>query len=303
MTPVDVFVTWRERALDRLLGVRGDALNTVHELPVPVDPARVAAEPKQLINELVAAVAQPNGDRVDYAGLVGSSSYRQYRAQSASLVKLDMTQLASREARLALWINLYNALVIDAVITLRVRRSVTEGRLGVLAFFRRAAYVIAGQRFSCDDIEHGILRENRGHPLIPGPQFAPADPRVAFVIQPPDVRVHFALHCATRSCPAIRAYDAEQIERQLDLAAHGFVSADVEIDPPQKVVRVSRIFRWFANDFGGRTGVLALLRRYLPDDERRQWLQAHERQMRFVYRPYDWGLNAAIPVNGGPPAS
>src|SRR5262249_33790817 len=148
---------------------------------------------------------------------------------------LDLATLSSRDARLAFWINVYNALVIDAVIAFHVRRSVTEGRLGLLAFFRRAAYVVGGYRLNCDDIEHGILRGNRGRPFVPGPQFGPADPRRALVVRPPDARVHFALNCASRSCPAIRAYDAEQIDRQLDLAARSFVAVDAKVEPSRGV--------------------------------------------------------------------
>jgi len=296
MTPVDVFVAWRDRALDRLLGVcPREILNAAPTRGAPGDGVRVAASLKHSINELIATAGDTGANRLDYTRLSGSPAYREYRIASAALRMLDLTTLSSREARLAFWINVYNALVIDAVLSFHVRRSVTEGRLGLLAFFRRAAYAVASHRLSCDDIEHGILRDNRGHPFIPGPQFAPADPRFALIVRPPDARVHFALNCASRSCPAISAYDVEQIERQLDLAARSFVATDVDVEPSQGIVHVSRIFRWFASDFGGHAGVLTTLRRYLPDDDRRQWLQAHEGRVRLVYRPYDWGLNAAVP--------
>ena len=235
----------------------------------------------------------PRGGRLDYARLAESPADRAYRTASAAALRtLDLATLSSREARLAFWINVYNALVIDAVIAFRVRRSVIEGPLGYLAFFRRAAYIVGGHRLSCDDVEHGILRGNRGHPFIPGPQFGPTDPRLALVIRPPDVRVHFALNCASRSCPPISAYETEQIDRQLDLAARSFVAGDMEVEPSHDIARVSRIFRWFADDFGGRNGILSILRRYLPADERRRWLEAQGGRARLTYRRYDWGLNA-----------
>jgi uncharacterized protein DUF547 len=293
MTPVDLLVASRDRVLDGLLGVRGSVLNSVPAQDASGDGGRVAVSLRQSINALIATASSSGAGRLDYARLADSPAYREYRTKSASLRTLDVTTLSSREARLAFWINVYNALVIDAVIAFRVRRSVTEGRLGVLAFFRRAAYAVGGHRLSCDDIEYGILRGNRGHPFIPGPHFGPTDPRLALVLRPPDARVHFALHCASRSCPPIRAYEAEQIDHQLDLAARGFVAADVEIDPSRAIVHLSRLFQWFASDFGGRAGLLRTLRQYLPDDNRRQWLHAHEGRARLAYRPYDWGLNAA----------
>lgn len=55
--------------------------------------------------------------------------------------------------------------------------------------------------------------------------------------------VHFALNCASRSCPPISFYDAARIDAQLDLAAAGFIAADVAIDPEHSIVRLSSIFK------------------------------------------------------------
>ncbi len=166
-----------------------------------------------------------------------------------------------------------------------------EGRIGKLSFFRRAAYEIGSQRFSAHDIEHGILRGNRPHWAIPGPQFGPTDARLAWRLTPFDPRIHFALNCATRSCPPIGLYDAARIDAQLDLAAASFIAGDVAIDPAQGAVRLSSIFKWYAGDFGGRAGVVACLLRYLPEGEERTWLAGHGTGARLVYRPYDWRLN------------
>ena len=294
MTAAGILVPWRERLLDRVSAVRpDDVLNAVPAPPENGEALQVAVRLKRAVNGLLAA-AGVSGDRLDYPRLAASPAYREYRTKSAAALRtIDLTTLASREARLAFWINVYNALVIDAVIALAIRGSVIEGRLGYLSFFRRAAYLVGGRRLSCDDIEHGVLRGNRGHPFIPGPQFDPADPRLALMIRPPDVRIHFALNCGSRSCPPIGAYEAADVDRQLDLAARSFVAGDVEVEASRGTVRISRIFKWFGKDFGGPAGVLALLRRYLPDDERRRSLDARGWRVRLTYRPYDWRLNAA----------
>ena len=57
--------------------------------------------------------------------------------------------------------------MIDAIISFEIKKSVTEGNLGLLSFFRKAAYKIDDECYSLEDIEHGILRENRGHPQFP----------------------------------------------------------------------------------------------------------------------------------------
>ena len=181
--------------------------------------------------------------------------------------------------------------MIDSVIAFGVQRSVTEGWLGVLTFLRRAAYLVGGKCVSCNDIEHGILRTNRGSLFFPGPQFATNDVRRTWVIDPLDPRIHCALNCASRSCPPTAFYDAMHLNRQLDVAAHGFVDSTTSLDRTRDVLRLSAIFKWYARDFGGRAGVTEFLLAHLPDDERRAWLSRKGRTATFVYEPYDWTLN------------
>mgnify|MGYP001052309692 CR=1 FL=1 len=94
-----------------------------------------------------------------------------------------------------------------------------------------------------------------------------------------------------RSCPPIGFYDAARIDSQLDLAAAGFIAADVAIDPERGAVRLSSIFKWFAGDFGGRAGVITCILRYLPAGSASAWLAEHQGDARLIYRAYDWGLN------------
>lgn len=237
----------------------------------------------------------PAGTKVDYAFLRSNPAYLAYRKEC--LVHLQHFQphkLPSTEARRAFWINLYNALVLDAVINFDIRGSVTEGLLGTLSFFRRAAYVVDGQRVSLEDIEHGILRENKGNPFVPGAQFTTADPRCAWSL-PLDPRIHFALNCGGNSCPPIRSYDPEQLDRQLDLAARSFLNATVETYPDLDEIHISQILRWYANDFGTREELIDFLIAYLPDDARRDYLASDRDRYRLVYTWYDWRLNSRAP--------
>lgn len=179
---------------------------------------------------------------------------------------------ARAAARRAFWINLYYALVLDAVIAFSIERSVTDGRFGVFKFFRRAAYNVAGLRMSLDDIEHGILRRNRGYPFITGAHFVGSAPRLSWSL-PLDPRVHCALNCASRSCPPIQSYSAEQIDAQLDLATRSFIDANAEPSPEGSRLIVSEIFRWYNKDFNSKNGVVGFLVRHLPEeDDRRQIL-------------------------------
>lgn len=214
----------------------------------------------------------------------GARSLASVEAVAAELVAFDYGELRARNERLAFWVNVYNALAVHAVARLGVRQSVREAA----GFFHRAAYCIGGQRYDLDAIEHGVLRANR--PPLPGlpPPFAPDDPRLAAVVLPPDARVHLALHCATRSCPPLRAYHAATLDADLDRAAHDFVAAGVELSDSS--VRLAAIFDLYRDDFGGRDGVRAVVLAHLPAELPRDVIADAFAGGRIVYDPYDWSL-------------
>lgn len=231
--------------------------------------------------------------RVDYLRLRVSPTYAEYQECADHLRTFDPASLVHDQARLAFWINLYNALIVDAVIRFGIRRSVQE----LPGFFWRAAYDIGGKRYDSTDIEYGILRANRGHPAIPGAHFGKADPRLAFSLRRLDPRIHFALVCAARSCPPIGVYDAQDIDRQLELATRSFINhGGAELDRARGVVRLSKIFQWYAPDFGARplglgdrTPLLKYVSSYMADEASRDYVLAGRPRVRFM--PYDWSLN------------
>jgi hypothetical protein len=276
-------------------GVRDDeVLNGDEECVGSAEPLDRAL--RRAINELKAEAIDSTGLHVDYARLESSPALAIYRSWVACLRSFDLTALTSHEQRMAFWLNLYNALIIHAVINRKVLRSINTER----GAFDRAAYVINGLRFSANDIEHGVLRGNRSHPLVPGPVFAADDPRRTCTITRFDPRLHAALNCAARSCPPINFYDSERLESQLDLAMRSFVnSGALEINRRQYRVSLSRIFSWYASDFGGAwfgyRGATHLIRYVLPymesvDD--RSWLESNLSQLKVRFMPYDWSLNA-----------
>jgi hypothetical protein len=288
----DVLIRGREFVLNRLSGAKPSLVINQAKVEMAMPPgADLAARLKQTLDDLKRSVMDEDGASVDYAALRSSSAYAAYQVEClAALRQFKPHSLPTEHARRAFWINLYNALVLDAVITFGVQRSVTEGRLGMLTFFRRAAYVIDGQRVSLEDIEHGILRGNRGNPYVPGAHFASDDSRLVWSL-PLDPRLHFALNCGGRSCPPIRSYSPDKLDAQLDLATRGFVDASVELRPETNELWLSRILQWYGSDFGGREGVLDFLIRYLPDDERRNYLSQQRETLQLNYRKYDWQLN------------
>jgi hypothetical protein len=201
--------------------------------------------------------------------------------------------LATREARLAFWINTYNTLVAEGIVALGLHRTVWD----VPAFFDRICYRIGHHIVSANEIEHGILRGNRPHPLATQTPFGADDPRRAWSIAPLDPRTHCAISCGARSCPPVRVYDARRVQTQLAAAADAFVSREVTLESGR--LAVTELFRWFAGDFAAHPGGLAgFLLRHLTEGPVRRVLQA-EGLADVTWRPYDWRL-ASPPAQPDP---
>ena len=251
--------------------------------------ARLAADLQSRLLALKGEFYDPSTGAVSYAALRRSEAWKEVRSLTAGLRDFDPRTLATREERLAFWINVYNALVIDAIVERGVTRSVSEVRF----FFARVGYVVGGDFFSADLIEHGILRGNQ-RPAFPlgAVRIDKGSPLAEMVLSPPDPRVHFALVCGSRGCPPIRFYDAAKIDAQLEQAARSFVNADTEVDPDRHTMTTSSIFRFYASDFGGApAGVARFIAARLEDAGAALWLVANAEKVRIVYRPYDWSLN------------
>ena len=163
-----------------------------------------------------------------------------------------------RETALAFWLNLYNA---GTQLRLERRPELYESPLRSVRFFRGDAVTVAGTALGLDAIEQGILRGGRSKyglgylPRIPWP----FERRYRVECDP---RVHFALNCGAESCPAIRAYEPDRVDDQLDLATAAYLEGTVAYDPDDGVARVPRVFLWYRGDFGGADGIRAFLREY-----------------------------------------
>lgn len=146
-------------------------------------PARdVAASLRRRILALYDAYLSEDGREVDYAGMRGSAEFAAYVEAAAELQTVDLHAL-TRQERTAFFINVYNAMIVH--ITAAV--GPPGGFFDRLTFFGRYRYEIGGCEYSCDDIEHGILRGNRpgaasleailGVPGLSRGPFGPRDPR------------------------------------------------------------------------------------------------------------------------------
>ncbi|MEG6550948.1 glycoside hydrolase family 15 protein, partial [Desulfocurvibacter africanus] len=249
----------------------------------------LVAQLKKTMNQLRGAFFDSTSGRVAYERMRNSDLYLRYLDYARNLRDFHPETLTGREEKIAFWINLYNVLVIHGVIELGIRDSVKEVR----GFFRRARYDIGGHLYAPDDIEHGILRGNRKPPGAIMRRFGEGDPRMALSHEQVDPRVHFGLVCASRSCPPIDVYTPERLDEQLDVAARTFLSSGgALLDRQSETVRLSRVFRWYAEDFpNSQDELLHFVAGYLHDQEDASFIREHANELMVEYQKYDWRLN------------
>lgn len=250
---------------------------------------QIAADLKHLMNVLRGAFFRTAEGRIAYDEMAGSPSYRRYVECSYSLKQFDLETFETREEKTAFWLNLFNTMTIHGVIALGIRNSVKE----VTHFFRRIQYQVGCYRFSADDIEHGILRANHRFPYSPLRPFGENDPRGKYSIGKPDPRIHFALVCASASCPPIEIYSAERLDEDLKISGKTFLNAGgVRIDRQNRTLYLSRVFKWYAQDFGQSAPErLMFIAPYLYEHEDRRFIEKNAAVLKIKYLPYDWRLN------------
>ncbi|GIL75698.1 hypothetical protein Vretimale_15254 [Volvox reticuliferus] len=229
----------------------GEALNTQFWWHGPARPANeVAGNLRQLILELYDKHLSPDGRSVSYGAIRSDPQFAEFVVATAELQKVDLSPL-SREELMSFAINLYNALIIHALVALNLTRMSAAQRASF--FSRTAKYNIGGLDYSADDLENGVLRGNRagasnlfnilGVHGLAGGHWKSGDPRLGKVVRPVDPRIHFALVCGAKSCPPIKLYTPSNLEEGLAAAAEAFCAGEVLVDRARREVRLSKIFK------------------------------------------------------------
>lgn len=172
------------------------------------------------------------GKHVDAA--TGKVDYRGFKTDKAaldaylqSLAANPPTGTWSRNEQMAYWINAYNAFTIDLILDNYPVSSILTLDGGKTWDVKRIS--LGGKNYSLNQIENEILR----------PQFK-------------DPRIHFALNCAAKSCPPLyhKAFTAENLDRALEQRTRQFINDPKFNSITPGKASVSKIFDWYAADFG-----------------------------------------------------
>jgi|688.fasta_scaffold516419_2 hypothetical protein len=139
------------------------------------------------------------------------------------------------------------------------------------------------RNFSLDEIEHGILRKYRWkYSLGYLPHFFIPGVIKQLAVRELDYRIHFALNCGAKSCPAIAFYTLDQLNQQLDLATENFMAGETTLDNNRKIITTSKILDWYSGDFGGSKGIKIMLGNL--------FLQ-NLTDYKLTFKTYDWTAN------------
>lgn len=215
---------------------------------------------------------------VDYDGL--KKERARLDQYLAILANAKPQEFPNNAERLAFWINAYNAHTLADVLdhVYGKHKSVKDVEK---EFFKTRTHNVAGEQLTLDQIEQ------KGRDLK-------------------DPRIHFAVNCASASCPKLqkRAYNGPELEAQLSRVAREFLadpSRGLNYQPSENTAYLSPIFKWYAADFTNENSVVArvkaeasgeelleVVKKFIPTDVAQFF---NEKKPKVDYLTYDWSLN------------
>lgn len=207
---------------------------------------------------------------VDYPAISRDARFASYLERLAAI---EVSPDLPPNERLAFWVNAYNALAIKGILD----GGSPSSLLGRLSYFKRDKYRVGGLNITLYDLERDVI------------------------IPLGDNRIHFAIVCASASCPPLldEAYLPSKVDEQLQEQTVAFINDAVKntYDLDRQRMRVSKIFDWFKEDFAEEAGsVQDYVSRYVSDADVKAALA--ETRWRVRYHKYDWSLNGIAPDEG-----
>ena len=199
-----------------------------------------------------------------HVSISGNVDYKNFREDKISLaIYIDALTHAeniedwSKEEKLAFWINAYNALTIDLIIKNYPVKSIKD----IKNPWEQRLWQFGDKWYNLEDIEHKILRKMD------------------------EPRIHFAIVCASYSCPKLQntAFTAGNLEQQLTLATQEFLSDTNRNEISENTLKLSKIFRWFDKDFEQNGSLIDFLNKYSN--------VTISAKAKISYKDYNWDLN------------
>jgi len=216
-------------------------------------------------------------------GLVNYINLKEDKRLDKYLEQLENTNpdnLRTDEDKLAFWINAYNAFTLKFIIEEYPVESINDLHWGGLylgtllgtTVWDDEKIIINGTKLSLNNIEHDIARKKFN-----------------------EERVHFAMVCASYSCPQLRdeAYEGFKLNKQLNEQARLFFmdATKNNFDLKKRTAYLSKILNWYSSDFGNDDQSILLYVSQFLDRENADDIRRNLSQWEIDHLSYNWDLN------------
>ncbi|KAG5008488.1 hypothetical protein GLYMA_09G280900v4 [Glycine max] len=255
----------------------------------PKAAAAVCDRLTKIMCAILESFASEDRRHVDYVAISKSEELRRYVNMTQDLQRVNLLELSENET-LAFFINLYNAMIVHAII----RVGCQEGVINRKSFFD-FHYLIGGHPYSLGAIKNGILRSNRRSPYSLIKPFGTGDRRLEHALVKMNPLVHFGLCNGTKSSPKVRFFSPYRVAEELRSAAREFFENDgIEVDLEKRTIHLTPIFKWYSADFGQERNILKWIINFL--DANKAGLLTHllgdGGHVNISYMSYDWSINS-----------
>lgn len=194
----------------------------------------------------------------------GNVNYKAFKKDAEELIKyIDYLSTKipsdnwSNQEKLAYYINVYNANTIKLIIENYPIKSIKDIKNPWSIKFIK----IGNESLSLSYIENNILRKMN------------------------EPRIHFAINCASKSCPKLLniAYTTENVESLLEQVGTAFINDSEKNKISKEKVQLSKIFDWYKKDFIKNRNLIDYINQYS--------LKEINSNAKITYLEYDWNLN------------
>jgi hypothetical protein len=205
----------------------------------------------------------------DYAGAHAAGELAVVTAYTDHLASQNPDAMSEPD-QIAYWANLYNALTVKLILENYPVKSIRKIKDGLFSIgpWKRDAVTVNGEVLTLDDIEHGIMRKRYPNPAL----------------------VHYMVNCASIGCPNLqpKLWSGATLDADRDAAAREFINSSRGVAIEGDELRVSSIYDWFKEDFGGsKSETLKHFRKYAGPE----LLSALNAGAKIDDYGYDWDLN------------
>ena len=250
---------WKARMENRIL--KSVAMSLSLFLWAPVQ-AAASEDWSEVFERLLQTYVEPGG--VDYeAWSENADDLAALESVTKTIAGTKVGDL-SHDARLAFYLNAYNAWILQLVLDAYPIESVKEIGLIPFSVFFLKKVSIAGEKMTLNHLEKGIIIEEFREP-----------------------RIHFSINCASRSCPPLgtKIFRGPHLEQQMEKATSEFANSDkaARVDHTGKRVELVEIFKWYEEDFEQAGGAVKFLNGYRTEPIPVDYAVG--------FYDYDWSLN------------